>query len=249
MTGTAKQVADLDRLKTRIQALRARTVENGCTEQEALAAASKVAELLDRHDLSLTDIEIREEPCERAVLETHRKQRVPLDGCVNAIAAFCDCRVWREKNAAGEFRYVFFGLAPDVAVGHYVAELVATAMATDVERFKRTKEYQRYRPNDRRAISASFLHGMVASISEKLTAMKRDRDVVNASTGRDLVVVKQAVVEEELAKLNMNFRRPKASGRMIEKNAYEAGQAAGRNLAINPGVGTGASGKLARRSG
>jgi hypothetical protein len=24
--------------------------------------------------------------------------------------SFCDCRVWREKNAAGESSYVFFGL-------------------------------------------------------------------------------------------------------------------------------------------
>ena len=52
MTTTARQAADIDRLKARIQALRAKTVENGCTEQEALAAAAKVADLLDQHDLA-----------------------------------------------------------------------------------------------------------------------------------------------------------------------------------------------------
>src|SRR5256885_439383 len=106
----------LDGLKARIQALRAKTIENGCTESEALAAAAKVAELLDRYDLSLTDIEIRETPCEQRAFETQRKKRVPLDGCVGAIALFCDCRVWREKNAGGEARYVFFGLRTDVEV-------------------------------------------------------------------------------------------------------------------------------------
>ena len=54
-----------DRLKARIAALLAKTVENGCTEGEALSAAAKVAELLDRHALSLSDVEIRESPCER----------------------------------------------------------------------------------------------------------------------------------------------------------------------------------------
>ena len=150
MTTTAKQAADIDRLKARIQALRAKTVQNGCTEQEALAAAAKVADLLDQHDLSLTDVEIREEPCERAVVETYRKQRVPLDGCVNAIAAFCDCRVWREKNSQGENRYVFFGLSPDVAVAHYIADLVLTTMTVEASRFKRTAGYLRYRPDARR---------------------------------------------------------------------------------------------------
>ena len=51
--------AGLDKLKVRIQALRAKTIDNGCTEDEALSAAAKVAELLDRYDLSLTDVELR----------------------------------------------------------------------------------------------------------------------------------------------------------------------------------------------
>jgi len=41
-------LAALHKLKTRIQALRAKTIDNGCTEAEALLAAAKVAELLDR---------------------------------------------------------------------------------------------------------------------------------------------------------------------------------------------------------
>jgi hypothetical protein len=81
----------LDRLKIRIQGLRSKTTDNGCTEAEALLAAAKVAELLDRYDLSLTDIEICDSECEQREYETYRKKRVPLDGCIGAIAKFCDC--------------------------------------------------------------------------------------------------------------------------------------------------------------
>ena len=114
----------LDKLKARIQALRAKTTANGCTEDEALSAAAKVAELLDRHDLSLSDVELQTSLCERRVYETHRKKRIPLDDCIGAVAQFCDCRVWREKNAAVEVSYVFFGLSADVEVAHYLAELI-----------------------------------------------------------------------------------------------------------------------------
>src|SRR5260221_14044674 len=93
--------AALEKLKSPIQALRAKTIGNGCTEEEALSAAAKVAELLDRHDLSLTDIEIREEQCERVEFETWRKKRIPLDDCVGAGAEVWDCRVWREMDATG----------------------------------------------------------------------------------------------------------------------------------------------------
>ena len=44
-------LAAFDRLKTRIQGLRSKTTDNGCTEAEALLAAAKVAELLDRYDI------------------------------------------------------------------------------------------------------------------------------------------------------------------------------------------------------
>ena len=119
---------------------------------------------------------------------------------------------------------------------HYIADLVSTAMAVEASRFKRTPGYLRYRLADRRTVSASFLHGMAASISEKLIAMKPERDAVNATTGRDLIVVKQAVVDEELAKLGIRFGKARATGRRIAGTAFEAGQAAGRKLRINPGV-------------
>ena len=125
-------LAALDRLKTRIQGLRSKTTDNGCTEAEALLAAAKVAELLDRHDLSLTDVEIRDARCERREYETYRKKRIPLDDCVGAIANFCDCRVWREKNQAGEARYVFFGLRSDIEVAHYLTELIDNAVRSEL---------------------------------------------------------------------------------------------------------------------
>jgi len=44
---TEKTDADLDKVLSRIQALRLKTVDRGCTEEEAVAAAAKVASLLD----------------------------------------------------------------------------------------------------------------------------------------------------------------------------------------------------------
>ena len=172
-------LAALDKLRTRIQALRAKTIDNGCTEDEALSAAAKVAELLDRYDLSMTDVEIRDAPCERREYETHRKKRIPLDDCIGAVANFCDCRVWREKNSAGEARYVFFGLRSDIEVAHYLTELIDAAVRSELGRYKTTPEYRRFRHQDRHMANASFALGMVASIADKLTAMKAGRDKAN----------------------------------------------------------------------
>jgi hypothetical protein len=209
MPPSSDKLATLDKLKSRIEALRAKTTANGCTEDEAIAAAAKVAELLDRYDLSLSDVEIRDEQCQQLAYETWRKKRVPLDGCVGAVADFCDCRVWREKNAEGAFRYVFFGLRADVAVAHYLTDLIDTAVRSEQGRFKISRAYRRFRHNERHLANASFAMGMIASIAAKLT------------------------------KLDLTLRSVRGASRMVSMDAYDAGSAAGAALAINPGIGNG----------
>jgi hypothetical protein len=222
----------LEKLKARIQALRSKTIENGCTEDEALSAATKVAELLDRHDLSLTDIEIRDEKCERLEFVPSRKKRIPLEGCVGAIAAFCDCRAWREKTAAGEFRYVFFGLRADVTAALYLTELVDAAVRAELGRYKTSPEYLRFKHNERHMANASFALGMVDSIASKLLNLKAVRDENNRTSGRDLAVLKMSTVEAELANLGVNLRPIDGTSRMISSIAYEAGGAAGGSFVV-----------------
>jgi len=172
-----------------------------------------------------------------APTRTFRKKRIPLDDCIGAVANFCDCRVWREKNEIGENRYVFFGLRSDIEVAHYLAELIDGAVRSELGRYKTTSEYRGFRHNVRHLANASFALGMVASIADKLTAMKAERDRVNHSTGRGLVVLKTSVVDAEFGKLDLNLKAPRSTSRMVSMTAYEAGGVAGASLSINPAVG------------
>lgn len=195
-----------------------------------------MAELLDRYDLSLTDVEVRDAPCERRVYETRNRKRIPLDECIGAIADFCDCRVWREKDAAGEVRYVFFGLRSDIEVAHYLTEVIDTAVRTELGHYKTSREYQQFRHQERHLANASFALGMVASIADKLMAMKAGRDQMKESTGRGLVVLKTSVVEREFDKLDLKLRAVDRPSRMIAPDAYDAGGVAGASLSIDPAI-------------
>lgn len=227
-------LAALDRLKARIQGLRAKTTDNGCTEAEALSAAAKVAELLDRYDLSFTDVEIRHATCERLEYETRHNKRIPLEDCIGAVANFCDCRVWREKAPAGDPRYVFFGLRSDIEAAHYLTELIDLAVRSELGRYKTSREYKQFRHQDRHLANASFTLGMITSIAEKLTAMKAGRDKANNDAGRHLVVLKSALVDAELDRLDLRLETVRRQRRMVSPDAYDAGGAAGVSLAITP---------------
>lgn len=230
----------LDKLKGRLQALRAKTIANGCTEEEALAAAAKVAELLDQHDLSISDLEIREEQCEKSAIDTKRKQRQPISVCVPAIAEYCDCKVWMEKEESG-IRYVFFGLRPSIEMAHYVYDVIFTAIQSGWEHYVRNQRFIRHRRDEKGA----FQFGMAVSIAEKLTEMKVLRDEVNRrGTGRDLVLVRHAIVDAEYEKLGLTLRRGRASGKKVDASAFQAGHVAGQSLDLHPGLhGTSGGGK------
>ena len=231
---------DLDKLKGRLQGLRAKTIANGCTEEEALAAAAKVAELLDQHDLSISDLEIREEQCTKSAVETKKKQRQPISVCVPAIAEYCDCKVWMEKDESG-IRYIFFGLRPSIEMAHYIYDVILTAIHSGWEHYVHNQRFIRHRRDEKGA----FQFGMAVSIAEKLTEMKAQRDEANRrSTGRDLVLVRHAIVDAEYDKLNLNLRQSRSSGKKVDASAFHAGQAAGQTLNLHPGIhGTANGGK------
>ena len=232
----SEHAAELARVLQRIQALRAKTVEQGCTEQEALASAKKVAELLDRYGLSLGEVEMRDQACEGVGIETGRRRRAPLDECVPTIGAFCDCKVWSEAAASGAIRYVFFGLPADVEAAHYLYDLVAVTFATETARFK--QDDARLAPNARRGTPRSFQIGLAHGICEKLRVMKAERDAANRlSSGRDLVPLKASVIEDELEKLGLDFHVKAAPRkRFVDHAAYQSGREAGRKFTPRRGV-------------
>lgn len=231
--------ADLDKVLGRIQALRAKTIETGCTEQEALAAAGKVAELLDRYGLSLSEVELKGQSCEGAAIGTGRKRFGPIDVCIPAVGRFCDCRVWSEKTAGGEIRYVFFGLPADVAGARYLHDLVEEAFETETDLFKSGTLYAEHPPGQRREATSSFQTGLAHGIASKLRALHVGREAaMRTTTGRDLVPIKEAVLDEELAKLGMTFQaRSGQKGKRVLSEAYHAGHEAGGRFEYRPGVG------------
>ena len=235
LAGTAKTNKgtreELDKVLSRIQALRGKTVERGCTEAEALLAARKVAEMLDQYGLSLGEIDVKTQACVGEGIETSRRRRSPLDECACAIAVFCDCRTWYEMTPQGHIRHVFFGLPADVAGARYLYEKIDEAFETETAAFKRSELYYAHPSAKRRSATTSFQAGLGHGIDAKLGKLKAERDAAfRASGGRDLVPVKRGVIEDELAALGLRLKALHADRKNLLAAAYKTGRVTGENL-------------------
>ena len=223
-----------DKVIERIRALAAKTVENGATEAEALAAAEKVGEMLAKYNLSMSEVEVREDNYRRGRHPTgNRKRQHEVQFTASAIAQFTDTKVWGEQDDGRGIS--FFGADHDVEVALYLIDLFQSAMDHEWAQYQKTDNYRRSLTHGR-SQRASFMRGMAHRLSERLRVNKQQYRKDAAATGRDLVPVKHQVVEQEFKKqFNLKLRSSKSSCR-FDSRAYGAGHEAGDKVSINPGV-------------
>ena len=159
------QSDELARVKQRIRALTERTVARGCTEAEALAAAEMVGRLLERYALSMEEVDLRSDTCVSTRVPAGGRRRRPVDACVPAIAGFCGCKVWldREEQVA---HYVFFGFETDVELAGYLFAVIASAVQTETLRFRADRPL--LAGVALRRASTSFQVGMAQRLAERL---------------------------------------------------------------------------------
>ncbi len=245
------QAAELLRVKSRIKALTEKTVANGCTEAEAMSAAEMVGRLLERYALSMDEIEVRDSRCVQMEVPIGGLRRRPIDGCVPAIARFCDCKVWLARGAGADGvkkapRYVFFGFETDAALATYLFSVIGRAMATELAQFKLARPA--LRAVRLRRAAESFQHGIAARVAARLAGMHAEREAsvgAQRSTGTALILAKHRVVDEAFAEADVRLVATSAVGRRRVAGAYREGWAAGARINLSRPVQGGTRGVLA----
>lgn len=228
------QIPEIDRVKARIRALTEKTVQNGCTDAEAFAAAEMVGKLLDRYMLTMSEIDVRDAICIQARIAMAGRRRGPIDGCVPAIGRFCHCIVWldqsQEPDTAAK-HYVYFGFEADVQMAVYLYRIIERAIATGTTQFK--ESHPQLKGTRLRLATRSFQHGLVKRVDERLDSLHQEREeAMRAGTGRGtaLVLVKQTVVAEAFRETKIRLRSRRIAAIAIDRRAYAAGEVAGDGI-------------------
>jgi hypothetical protein len=245
------QAVEVLRVKSRIKALTEKTVANGCTEAEAMSAAEMVGRLLERYALSMDEIEVRQSRCVQMEVPIGGSRRRPIDGCVPAIARFCDCKVWVARGGEGADegkppRYVFFGFETDTALAIYLFGVIDRAITTELGLFRQVRPH--LRAMKLRRASSSFQHGIAARVAARLATMHAEREAsvgAQRATGTALILVKHRVVDDAFAETKVRLVATSAVGQRHLPGAFQEGWAAGERINLNRPVQGGQRGMLA----
>ncbi|MCB8882707.1 DUF2786 domain-containing protein [Acidisoma cellulosilytica] len=232
------QILEIDRVKARIRALTEKTVQNGCTDAEAFAAAEMVGKLLDRYMLTMSEVQVREETCIQAKVPMAGKRRGPIDGCVPAIGRFCHCIVWLDQGqtmtgpeGVPTKHYIYFGFDADVQMAVYLYKIIEQAITSETARFKQAHPH--LKGTSLRLATRSFQHGLVKRLDDRLQDLHRDREEsLRAGPGRGtaLVLVKQTVVADAFRETKIRLRARSVTVIAIDRRAYAAGEVAGDGI-------------------
>ena len=225
----------LDKIKEKIRRLSEMTVENGCSENEALTATEKMGRLLDEHQLSMSDIELKKQDCQQKEVWTGMTIRDHMQGCIGGIAFYSDTKPWMSTGGRTGMKYVYFGLPDDIELAHYTHCNINRAILEESENYKLSDEYAYYPGARKRKALRAFKYGMAERIGTRLREIKKARQEWMKSQGRDLIVLKDQLVKSSFQTLGMRLRTT-TGPRVTDRYGYGQGQVAGNNFNLNEGL-------------
>lgn len=208
----------------KIKRLRELTAARGCTEAEAMSAATKVAALMQQYGLTDDDLNISVDAAETRVrLRSQRRRLALVIGHVTNTVIVYDL-------VPGEgYRCLFVGVTPGPLVAAYLRDICERAIDREIRTFKRSEVYGRRRSlSTKRQAVRDFSNAMVNRLATRLL------DMFEGAISKQLSDRAAAFRAENFETFEIPLakaRRPRFAG------AAQAGWRAGGAVALNHGVG------------
>lgn len=162
-------MTDKAKIAARIRALREKTVANGCTEEEAAAAAAMVASMLAKYNMTLDECEVRESGFARSesVFDDPVGDRLWKIG--DALAHMIGVRYWTGRPGEPA-KVTFFGFEHEVEIATYLLEICRYAMLSRQAELEH--QYRLLRDTVRRRRIFPFLDGMADRLAFRIRELK-----------------------------------------------------------------------------
>jgi hypothetical protein len=205
-----------------IKALLSKTVENGCTEGEAMAALAMARRMMDADGIDDLDLNFGGETVtdKMKVKTDYDKIR---DHLATPVGFFCGCQAWKRGTSDA---IVFCGLESEALFAHWLLDMLDDFVLRELDGYRHRNLRSR---RVTRLERSSFILGCTGRIAERLRELTPEPA---AGNGRDLVVAKNAMIMNYMAERGIKPREPFKLYR-TDDQAYGAGVSAGDQAQFN----------------
>jgi hypothetical protein len=216
-----------DKLLTKIRGLLAKTLDAGCTEEEAMTALAKAQALRDAYEVTEAELNLTRE--EKAILRSEppgtKDQHQIKWQLLLGIEQFCNVKTWRRNRKHKGGGLVFCGLPTDVQFATWLLDHLAGFVQTELVEFLMEAAPSH---EGRKDAIKGFVAGCCERISDRLEELSKQSAVVATSNARALVVVKDAAIKAKMKELDIHLRSAGGCcGMGGDPSSYRAGNAAG----------------------
>lgn len=228
-----------EKLMKRIAALLQKTVENGCTQEEALAAAETAERMMREYQITqseaelgaegtiLEEIPLYESGSMKFGKEFHIKDLISVQ-----LGKLCTTKSWMNEQKGV---LCVIGLKSDIDLFAYLIDMLS------VKCWQLAVERTAHIQGERRGYRRNFILGFVSGLGRKIREVVEEREddkTYKTSDGKSLVLVKTGIVDsrygKETAHLNLDNGRKSYS---TDKKMHLAGFSEGRKANLGRPVG------------
>lgn len=232
-------MSDNDKIIQKIKKLLAMAEHENSNPNEAARAASMAAKMMAEYQIDRADVIKAELKRGGGVMDSpisdmeYAAWPVWMQGLAICTAQLFECQVTFERGSSGRKKRIkLMGYEADVQMVQWMYEYLHDELLRLAKKAMKTSVSGAHGST----VKASFLTGAVNTIRERFDEIVAERKAAYASSGTSLMVVKQEAIKE---KYGMAKYSKKSSRTRADRDAYQAGVEAGKNVNINRPLGEG----------
>lgn len=214
------------KLLERIKAILAKTMANGCTEGEAMAALAKARELMATYEIDEKELqEFDREKITTFKTENRDPYEIKRNLCVN-VGKFTRCKAYRDRENVINFA----GKESDIVFASWLLDTLQMFVMRELRAYQKKLITEKGIGHSNNLTSASFVIGCTHRINEKLKEL----------APLDWAKTQELIVSE----LGMQLTKSRGSNRNISEKDAKAGFEAGEHARFDKPVGSDGKGRL-----
>ena len=214
------------KLLERIKAILAKTMANGCTEAEAMAALAKARELMATYEIDEKELDaFSKEKTTTFATENRDPYEIKRNLCVN-VGKFTRCKAYSDRAEVINFA----GKESDIVFAAWLLDTLQMFVMRELRAYQKKLITEKGISHSNNLTSASFVAGCAHRINERLKEL----------APLDWAKTQELIVSE----LGMQLTKARGRSRNLSEKDAKAGYKAGEHARFDRPVGSDGKGRL-----